>query len=297
MNKRLVTVTTCVDSGAVAEESLEYLKQNSTPELTHIVLLDNGSYDPLVVYQADQLIRFPTNVGGNGVMHKMIPFLDEMNVEFVAYFHNDFMVAEKGWDSRVIAAFDNDPKLALLGMVGSDEMDGNGGRGFGTRLSFVGKEVYRTGWTGGPAEHHGKRSVGVQAAAGLDHCSLIFRLSALKEIPPQEGNYAPGHFYDRACCCELLQRGYRVATIDIACDHFSGGTGLCRAPGVHKGVINRNELYTKWLESQGINSNVPNVDVEVEVFKEAERLFIKKWRDELKFIPLRVEPDYSIIHL
>lgn len=293
--KRMITVSTCVDSAPVVEESLEWIKKCSTTELTHIMLVDNGSYEPIPKFSADILWRLPYNVGVNAISYRVLPYLEDLEVEFVAFFHNDFIIEEIGWDKRVIEAFDADPNLALLGTVGSDTMEANGGRGSGTRLSFVGVEKFRTGWTGGPAERHGYRSVGIQPAANLDHCSMIFRVSALKQIPPQEGNYAMGHYYDRACCCELIERNWRVATIDLPCDHFSGGTGLCKAPGEHVGVRNRANLYAKWLSERGIPFDPANPDMAMYIT--AQQMFMQKWYIEKQFVPFRINPDYSITKL
>lgn len=279
---RLVTVVTSVDEPEWTKECIKWLKENSTPELNTIVLLDNGSYEPLPDMGADVLLRWDKNYGANAVFHRMLPELNKMNAEFVAYLHCDLMVREKGWDMRVVEGFDAHPQVALMGFVGSNEIDMAGGRGLGTVLNYQGHE-YPFG-KAVPAKVHGRPSRELEPCAVLDHCSMIFRIRVLGQLTPQEGNYSPGHFYDRIVCCETLYRGHRIAYIGIECDHFSGGT--------RGGVRNRDEFYSEWLESEGIPYNVENPDMSV--YKEGEKRFLSRWRDEIKFIPLRVESDWSI---
>lgn len=283
--KKLAAVVTCVDSGSLAEEALYYLKKNSDPEITTLILIDNGSYIPLSKYDADHLVRYDLNIGGNAIFHKLIPKLESLNIDVVVYLDCDIMLREQKWDHRVLACFNNDKKLGLIGVVGSNEIDGAGGRGGGTMSCFLGAK-YKTG-TGSPASVHGLKVTGVHPASVVDHCVMSFPVKILKALPTQEDIHTPGHFYDRVLSCEVLSRGYRVAVVGILCDHFSGGTSA--------GIKNRDELYRKWLAAHNLPANTETPDLEI--YKEGERRFLGKWRDELHFIPLLVNSDYSITHL
>ena len=200
------------------------------------------------------------------------------------------MIRENKFDFRLLQCFTNDEKLGLAGFIGSTTIDQAGGRGGGTMAAFIGAE-YKTIWAT-PASVHGLRVTGVHPAAVLDHCVMIFRLSVLKELPTQEDTHTPGHFYDRVLSCEVLNRGYHVVVIGIFCDHGSGGTGLCKVPGEHLGVKNRDEMYRKWLAAHNLPADTDNPDLEI--YKEGERRFLSKWRDELRFVPVHVNSDYSI---
>lgn len=298
MSKRLVVVVCCVDSWEVTAESIEYLLANRTPELTEIILLDNGSYtkptEGLLPIGEYKIIRFENNRGGNSIFHRLMPELDQLGVEFVWYQHNDVMVREENWDERVVRAFDRDPKLACLGIVGSDEIDMAGGRGLGTTSSYMGYE-YRTIWAS-PAEIHGRRSIGTEAAGVLDHCVMAFRVSMLKQLPAQDENnyHTPGHFYDRVLCCEMIQRGWHIATIGIQADHASGGIGMCKVPGEQVGLKNRDDFYKVWLEEREITYDPERLDQAIYV--ESERRYLGKWRDTLHFIPYKVGQDYVVRH-
>jgi len=282
--KKLAAVVTCVDSGPLAEEALQYLRANSDSETTTLILIDNGSYTPLPRYDADILIRYPENIGGNAVFHELLPELELLRIDVVAYLDCDLMVRDPNWSKKILDCFNADPLLGMVGFVGSNEIDGSGGRGRGTMSSFIGS-TYRTGHAS-PASVHGKVATHVHPAAVLDHCSMIFSLKVLKGLPSQKEIHTPGHFYDRVLSCEILNRGYHMAVVGVACDHFSGGTG--------NGVINRDNLYRKWLTAHNLPADTENPDMEI--YKEGERRFLSKWRDELKFIPLLVNNDYSINH-
>ncbi|SRR5258705_2050742 len=299
MAKRLAIVMTCVDSWPLAEECLHYLKENTTPELSDIILIDNGSYVPCpdnIKSMANIFMPFPENIGVNAVFHRTIPYLEELELTHVAHMHCDVMIREKNWDEYLLFAFDTDPKLALVGLLGSNEIDAAGGRGLGTASSFIGGE-YNTGWAS-KAEIHGRRVKGKEPAAVVDHLLMAFPIEKLKQLPPQEeSGYAPHHFYDRILSCEILNKGWHIALLGLDADHFGGGTGLCKVPheGPELGVLNRNELYRKWLTSKRIEFK-EETNLDLIVYKEAERIFLNKWRDLLHFVPVKVESDYTLIH-
>jgi len=285
MNKRMAAVVSCVDAPELAKESTKWLRYHTSPE-TEIILLDNGSCPPLSRFSADRIIRNHQNIGGNAVFHQMIPHLDAFGFEFVAYLHCDLMVREDNWDQRVMAAFDADPLLALCGFVGSNEVDEQGGRGGGTMLSYV-SGYYEGFGQATKAEQHGLRVTDMKPAAVLDHCSMIFRVDHLRQLPSQEGHYGIGHFFDRICSAEVVIRGWHVAVIGVSCDHFRGG--------IAGGISSQLDLYKHWLRKEGIPYNPNNVDQAVYV--ESERRFLQRFRDKTyKLIPYRVNEDYSITH-
>ena len=301
MGKRIAAVvTTTLDEEIGPEkgpftadlvvECLELLVKNSSKELTDVILVDNASPNPerlqSLIFdkvKVDRVIRIDQNDGVNSVFHKTLSQLQEYDI--IAHFHCDLMIVDNAWDELVAMAFDIDPKLGLAGMVGSYEIDGAGGRGLGCHTTYMGYK-YRSG-QGSPAEIHGARTQGVISAAVLDHCSMIFRKSVLEQLPAQlEAGFAPHHFGDRIWCCEVLNRGYHIALLGIDCDHFGGASGI--------GLSEYMAMSRRWLEKYDIPHDSESPDGAL--YKEAERIFLSKWRDTLHFIPLRVNSDYSITH-
>ena len=274
-------------------ECLEFFLENSTQELTDVILVDNASPKPEMVdnlilsrVKPNRFIRLYENRGINNVFREVLPLLDEYDI--LAFAHSDFMIIDKGWDELVVIAFDSDPKLALAGVAGSSEVDRIGGRGLGTRTSFVGG-LYRSG-KGSGVDVHGKRIIGVNPAAVLDHCFMIFRRSVLEELANDSNTeeiFVPHHFGDKIFGCEILERGYHVALLGIPCDHLQGGRGI--------GLEQHNKACQQWLEERNIPFKPDETDHYM--YLESERIFLSKWRDTLKFIPLRVNEDYSITHL
>lgn len=283
---RLAVIVYSANNEAYTKLAVEHLERTVDKDLTKIIVVDNGSDTPFTM-MGDEVIRYQTNIGGNAIFHR--PFKDKWFgshfdiPEFLAFLHCDMMVWEKDWDQRVVDAFDADPLLSLVGFVGSNEIDEMGGRGGGTMLNYRGAFFEGIGQAS-PAEAHGKRVTDLQPAAVLDHCSMIFRSSVLWQLTPQEGFFAPEHFYDKILSCEVLERGEHVAVLGIECDHFSGGI----APG----NLLAEALRKRWLAAEKIEYNKARSDVAVYV--ESERRFKARFMST-GFIPLRVQPDYSIV--
>lgn len=290
MHKRLAVVVTCVDSPDLAQESLRHVKENSTNALTDVFLVDNGSYKPLSRFDADYLIRFPENIGINAVFHESLPELDRLGpYDIIAHFHCDLFLWQRDFDKVIVDAFDNDPKLALAGFMGSDGMWSNGGRCGRILMNFMGHTYGALGniKASTTEDHGGQRFAGICPGVVLDHLSMIFRTSVLKELSPQrEGAFAPHHFGDRWWCAETLEKGYHLAIFGIKIDHLGGGT--------FKGMNNYLKFARKWLEDRGIECDSVNPDKTM--YAVAEKLFLDEWYHKRKFLPVFVDANYNLRH-
>lgn len=285
MYNKLVIVITAVDEPVLAKESTKWIRQNIRHSNTEVILFDNGSYEPLDKFDADMVHREEKNVGPNPVFHRSLPLVKSLGADVVAFFHCDLMVRHEGFDDDVLRAFNTIDKLALVGFVGSNQIDAGGGRGLGTMLNFMGYEYPQPWGKATTAEQHGIRVEGLRPAVVLDHCSMIFDINVLDEILPDEHTCPPSHFNDRTYCCEVLYRGYKIAYLGIECDHLSGGVG--------RGLSNQNVLYEKWLKENGIAYDQLNPDRAV--YGEAERRFFLKWRDGIQFIPVQITNDWRLV--
>lgn len=308
--KRLAVIVTAVDAQKYATESIKWALQNSTPELTDVILLDNGSNPPLEVPSPEVVknIRFVENVGGNASIFYAASVLEYelgyfSKYDIIAFIHCDLFIREPQWDKRVLQAFDADPKLALLGFVGSDQMDEQGGRGSGTRLNYQG-QYYEGFGNASTAAMHGIQDAGQYPAANLDHCSLVFRREALMKL--RDTPYCPTHFLDRALCVECYARGWRVAYLGIACDHINGGTA--------GGIVSQDKLLQAWLTEENIpfrrdavhqvlDKARPAIELpsdlerpDVVGYRESERRFLHRYREVMKMVPFFVAEDYSLIY-
>ena len=242
-----------------------------------VVVLDNGSDKPFEYSNSDvKVIRYDKSIG---VYPTFWEGLKHTTGDVIAFFHSDFFVSEKDWDIKVLNAF-RDMKIGLAGFIGSDEIDANGGRGYGTMSNFQGLALKYLDkeWKGSPATAHGKRITGVVNSAVIDGCSMIFRRSVLEQIKQRE-NFPPHHFYDRLLCCETLEKGFKVVTIGVACDHISGQT------------VSNEQKYTDMANEWGLKHGVMLDDKnnwDSVIYLEAERQWLKEYRDEKHFIPIQV---------
>lgn len=266
--------------------ALEYLRENST--IAKLYVVDNGSTHPysviddgIVLPIADKIIRYEQNIGGNAVFHRWMTdnWFDE-SPDYLAFLHCDLMVREQGWDERVVRYFAADEKLDLIGFAGSTEIDAAGGRGLGTMLNFRGDHYSGYGWAS-PAEVHGRRMSSFVPAAVVDHCAMILRRTTLEQLTPQEGHYAPEHFYDRLLSCEIIQRGGHIGVLGIDCDHFSGGIG--------DGMSKADELRRRWLTEEGIKFDPDNTYAEV--YHESQRRFFERYKG---FFPFQVDHEHKV---
>ncbi len=269
-----------VDNYLMVRAAVASLAKNITLDDTEVIALANGSDQGELEIPGAQVVRLPENIGNYPVFHRAVSLVSPQT-DIVAIFHSDMFIHEKGFDRRIAEAFSSFPQLGLIGFVGSNEIDESGGRGLGTVSNFQGKAVKknRQVWTGSAAEIHGRRFAGLERAAVVDGCAMVFRRSVLEAIPSYP-NFPPHHFYDRLLSCQVMERGYLVAVLGIACDHISGQTAM---------AASYRELANRWcLQHLGIE-HLDNPDLEI--YRQAEARWLHEYRDTKRFLPIRVPSD------
>lgn len=279
--------TQCVEFGKFNDEALKLCKQNSS-ENVQIILVDNGSPEPINSEYADVTIRIPKNMGANGIPLYLANQIVAAGNRFalaterlwqkydiMCFFHADLMIVEKDWDLRVFNLFKADDKIVLAGFVGSTEMDSIGGRGMGTVTNFQGLQ-YSQG-KGASWRDTGALNSGELYLACLDHCVMCFRSKFINQYEWFYSDPPPMDFEDKYISCETIDGGYKVGYVGIACDHISGAKGQC-GPSFRK-------VCEEWLDRRGI---IIEGDPAHQVYLESEKIFLKKWRDEEELIPFRV---------
>jgi len=199
--------------------------------------------------------------------------------ELIGVIHNDVIFYEKGWDVKVDIEFMNDPKLGLLGFVGSDEANNLGGRGLGTMSNFAGLK-------GATAEQTGKRIVDFRPSVLLDSLTMIFRQSVIPELKIDE-HIVPYHFYDKIWSIRTIEAGYHVGTLGVSIDHIGGVTAE------KESTIE--ESFRKWLEKEGITL-LEGESPSNKIYQIAEQRWLGEYRDQKHFIPCRVDNQFNIIH-
>lgn len=273
----------------VTKKSLKNILENSVtkPEL---VLIDNGSpelekFDLWSIKKFDlvkqlQKVVNDTNVG---VLQTFVQGYENSSNEIIVFLHNDVLIHEKGWDQRIVDAFDNDKQLGLAGLLGSRGVMPDGGR-VGVMSHMIGKEWGKCPDPQPAALHHGELMTEVAPASMFDGVGLFFRRENLKQLIEETDCFskskAPHHFYDRDVTLQSIANGWHCAVIGIQFDHWSGVTANMSKQ--------YHEFGSKWCKDNGLELIDGNADLTI--YKKAEQDFFNKWSGKL---PLFVEGDYQ----
>ncbi len=283
-----------VDFHQMTETMLEHLaKSVRTDSPFKVVIVDNGSDAPY--RQADYEGKYPFEVDvinykkNRGFYYPLIEIFEEYSDPLIGLVHNDLMIYEEGWNKRMADAFEADPKLGLVGLTGSRELDNLGGRGAGTMCYFRGAEVKVGDVTyTGQSQEAGQRIMGVEPAVVLDSLFMMFRREVIPHLVTgyeKWENLTLAHFYDRIWPCRTIEAGYRVAVMGVECDHIGGIT------------TTGNERYRQdcidWLRERELPFDNP----ETEMYLIAERRFLNEYKEQKHFLPAIIDSNWDIRHL
>ena len=282
------------------------------PSKLKVVIIDNGSALPYdwSVYRnypfSIDVTRYPVNMG---FYYPLLDLALDYPDEEIGLIHNDMVLYTHGWDILMRQAFERDPKLGLIGLCGSNEIDERGGRGNGTMCNFMGREI-SVGPTiyKGQDPSAGRRIAGLEPAAVLDSLFMLFRRDVIAKLVDNSEQWSElplAHFYDRIWPVRAIEDGYRVGVMGIDCDHLGGMT------------TTGNERYRAdcivWLDAHNIPyrtdgpdmvvaaekqdpRNIPCGNPETQMYLYAESRFLTEYLDQKHFIPCRVGEDYGITH-
>ena len=241
-----------------------------------LVLVDNGSQPSFDTssYAGDV---FPLtgyrNEANLGFYYPLLQLSQRYpDAELLGLAHNDVLFYENGWDQRLRLAFQSDPKLGLVGLCGSWQADAAGGRGGGTMMRFRGKKGQ---------QQAGERIDDLRPAALLDSLFLLFRRDVIPHLKI-DSDISLCHFYDKIWSLRTIEAGYHVAVLGSEIDHLGGQTSTSTA---------YDDAARAWCEQRAIP--VPESGDKA-MYREAERRFLSEYRDQKRFLPCAVRPDYSL---
>lgn len=157
------------------------------------------------------------------------------NATVVGYLHSDLFIHEKGWDERVLSAFE-DENVVVVGFVGATRL----GHPDIFRVPYDYRQLARADvWSNlTDAEAHGRRDHGTRAVAVVDSCAVFVRREFLARL----GGWPVGRYPDSShcsdlwLCCSARRLGGRVVMVGAGATHRSGGKG---------------EAGTRWLNARG----------------------------------------------
>jgi glycosyltransferase involved in cell wall biosynthesis len=292
-NMKLSIVVPVLGQREMVNKMIGLLHENVTLPDTEILIIDQG--------KTLEGVRWCTNTS-HGFKCSNIHSCENVGVyptfkmgfelttgDVVAFFHSDMFVVEKGFDERILTAFESHKDLGMVGFIGSNEIDGAGGRGSGTVSNFQGGSYGYDGelghqWFGSPAEAHGRReTTGYIPAAVVDGCAMVIRRKAWEDIGYRE-DFPVHHFYDRLISTQLLEKHWKIFVLPIACDHISGQT------------VSKEDRYGdmagEWCRAHITPDrwvgNPPNYAWDQTIYQEAERRWLREYRDIKHLVPIRV---------
>lgn len=280
-----------VDGHELTKTVLKYLRRNAVDPNTKLVIFDNASTKPYKksdFKDADLVIRSEENIGYyQPLRHLYNVYPDE---EYVGLIHNDLILYERGWDQRMVRAFEDDTKLGLIGLCGSREVDALGGRGTYTVCNFIGKYVQVGDQLfKGQDKSAGRRIDGIEPAIVLDSLFMLFRRSVIPHLEHSKADWDHiplAHFYDRIWPIRTIEAGYRVVTMGSDCDHIGGMTTT--------GNQRYRDDCIKWLDERSIPYDNP----ETEMYLVAERRYLGEYKHQKKWLPAIIrENDHVVTHL
>lgn len=273
-----------VDQHELTKVCLDSLGETMTGADFTVVIYDNNSEKPYNYKEfidcsfPIEIIHSPTNDGYYIPLKKIY---DKYPDELIGLIHNDMIMYERSWNERMAHSFANDPKLGLVGLCGSNEVDDRGGRGGGTVCYFRGGDVVVGERTiTGQTQAAGRRTNDLVPSACLDSLFMMFRRGAVDKLEDDWDNLPMAHFYDRIWPLRLVRDGWHVATLGVECDHLGGMTSTGN-------VRFRNDCI-KWLEDR----NIPYDNPETSLYLEAERRYFREFKDT-GFIPCRIDGSYN----
>jgi cellulose synthase/poly-beta-1,6-N-acetylglucosamine synthase-like glycosyltransferase len=250
-----------------------------------ILIIDNG---------CDFTPEIPTVSGGPFTLKTIYPPQGNLGVypvykfgmehatgDIVLFLHNDLIINEDAFDIYVRYLIATKPHLGLLGFVGSDEVAKNGGKGYGTTSNYEAKTyTYKDKtWTGTDAKIYGSCYDGYTNAMILDGLAMGFRRTAWKKIGFRE-DFPPNHYHDRLIPLQVIEAGYKVGIIGIACDHMDAQT--------RSNEKKYHSIVQGWCEKNNVKPYVDNngkISWEHAIHMEAQRKLLTEWRDQKHFIP------------
>jgi len=220
MNK-ITIATTAFNQGETLKRLLTSLYE-TTYDLMDMIVLDNGSSEKLEFTVPPRprgyTMRTLRNEKNLGLYRAYNQIVEAATGDWVAIFHNDVIIHEKGWDTQIkkivntLESFGR--KIGIVGFAGGAGLGTDGARlGFASNLRGV-------------AENHGRRIEDFMPAAVLDGCVLILNKKMLANVGGFDEKYIMHHIYDYDISMASIMAGYTNLVVGVDFTH-QGGVTAC----------------------------------------------------------------------
>lgn len=239
-----------------------FIDNGSNPPLTEILEEHSTEFGNVIVYVRRNLENLGvTEALNQGWLNSVrVPIL---NCKYLFYTHNDVLIEEKSWDTKLRNFLNTLPKVGVAGFGGAT--------GLGSpdiyKVPYNIWQLARTDFVSNMrnSEVHGRvLTKPYEEVAVLDGFSLIVNVELLNLVKGFDTeNYPIHHNYDNDICLEALRHGYKNYVLNIK-SHHKGG------------ITSTREDYANWVAPIGGDS---------EVHRHAHETFYRKWEG---FLPVRV---------
>ena len=268
----ICVVIPIIDNFEMTRKSMESFESNATNPIKFLII-DNGSAEKFTSSQKNVVIRrHPHNAG-------LLPSLQEGYIEvkrkkladIIFYTHNDVFIYEKGWDERVVNAFETLEKPGVLGFGGAKGIGAPGIYRIPYEKHHMARQQFMSNMIN--AESHGWRRTTIEPVAVHDGFSLIMQVSFLDVVGGFDMNYPLHHMYDNDICLEAIHHGYKNYMIPVSCEH-KGGMTSTRMPYMESAKRYMKRRY---------NMVVDNGDAAIH--DKAHEYFYEKWKNKAPRLP------------
>ena len=230
--------------------AVEAIVKNTAPPF-EFVIVDNGSRPDVKAY-FDSLkekveITYIRNEENLGPIRGINQGLKASRFSYVAVIHNDVLIMEHGWLTKILSVMKADPKIGIVGLAGR-------------------KEIYKTGCVNEDSLKHNLQnedlnrpmSEDMAEVAVIDGLCFVMRRELLKRIKGLDEAYGYMHFYDLDLSLESIQAGFKNIVVKVEAMHIGNG-------GITRKMREYNEL----------------VKDDYGLWKRNRKLFERKWRHML----------------
>jgi N-acetylglucosaminyl-diphospho-decaprenol L-rhamnosyltransferase len=235
-----------LDGGALLDACLASLAaQTHAPR--RVIVLDNGSRQPVRARPGLEVVRSETNLGFTGGVNAAFA---RVTAPFVALINND-VVLDRDWLATVAAAM-RDPRVAAVQTIlrrddatidgaGIDIADGTiRQRGSGRPLGAIGKAANGSATNGSAAEGSGATD-----AWGVSATAALYRVAALGERVFDPRFFA--YYEDVELCARLHAAGWRTLVLPVAKATHRGSQSASRLGRRATYLRTRNRYYVARL--------------------------------------------------
>ena len=159
-------------------------------------------------------------VGDKDVLPAYQDAYEHTSEPILAMIHDDVMIYETGWDTRVLEEF-NDRNVGVVGFAGGL---GHGSHNLYTsayHLPNLARQTFLSNLS--DAEMHGARFKGARDVAILDGLAIFVRRAILDKVGGWPLDKPIGYWlYAEWLCCEARRQGYRIRLVGVDVEHLGG---------------------------------------------------------------------------